>query len=137
MEKGLIMEIGFAELEVASPSVVKQAAQDVALALKQTPEYQLLECAAAALNADAEAQQAIESYRAKQQALQMMLQLNAVSPEDRMELNRLYQAFALRKNVQEYTTAEAAFRSLCQVAGDYLSNRIGFDFAAASSSGCC
>lgn len=131
------MEIGFAELEVAPPSVVKQAAQDVALALKQTTEYRLLESAAAALNADVEAQQAIEAYRTKQQALQMMLQLNAVSPEDRMELNRLYQAFALRKSVQEYTTAEAAFRTLCQVAGDYLSNRIGFDFAATASAGCC
>lgn len=130
------MEIKFAELEAASPSV-KQAARNVALALKQTPEYRLLESAAAALNADTEAQQAIEAYRAKQQSLQMMLQLNAVSQEERMELNRLYQAFALRKSVQEYVLAEAAFRTLCQAAGDYLSNRIGFDFAATVSSGCC
>lgn len=131
------MEIGFAELEIAPPSVVKHAATDLAAALKQTLEYKMLEIASAALNADTEAQQAIAAYRAKQQALQMMLQLNAVSPEDRMEMNKLYKAFALRSSVQEYTAAEAAFRSLCLLAGDYLSNQIGFDFAASCSSGCC
>lgn len=125
------------DLEIAAPEVVRQAAHDLAAALAATPQFQAFQAANTRLRQDAEAQAAIRAYQQKQQALQMMLMLNAVSPEDRAELNRLYQAFAMRPSVQTYIQAEAGVRGLCQAIGDRLSHNIGFDFAAACSSGCC
>ncbi len=126
------------DFDIAPPEVVQHAAHDFAAALAATPQFKAFEQAAYALEEDKAAQVALQAYQSKQQSLQMMLMLNAVSAEDRDELNRLYQGFAGRSSFQAYVRSEADVRTLCQEAGDLLSRHIGFDFAAAcGSGGCC
>jgi cell fate (sporulation/competence/biofilm development) regulator YlbF (YheA/YmcA/DUF963 family) len=125
------------DIDIAPPEVVRHATRDLAAALAETPAFMAYEQAAAGFRQDEAAQRGIQAYQQKQQALQMLLMLNAVSPEDRAELNRLYQAFAGRPAVQTYVQAEADLRGVCQAVADRLSQHIGFDFAAACGSGCC
>jgi cell fate (sporulation/competence/biofilm development) regulator YlbF (YheA/YmcA/DUF963 family) len=126
------------DFDIAPPEVVQHAAHDFAAALAGTPQFRAYEQAAYAFQQDTDAQVALQAYQAKQQSLQMMLMLNSVSVEERDELTRLYQAFAGRPSFQAYVRSEADVRTLCQDAGDLLSRHIGFDFAAAcSSGGCC
>ena len=126
------------DFDIAPPEVVQQAAHDFAAALAATPQFKAFEQAAYAFQQDKDAQTALQAYQAKQQSLQMMLMLNAVSAEDRAELTRLYQAFAGRPSFQAYVRSEADLKALCQEVGDLLSHHIGFDFAAAcASGGCC
>ena len=95
------------DIAITPPEVVRHATRDLAAALAATPAFAAHEQAAAAFRQDEEAQRAVQAYQLKQQSLQMMLMLNAVSPEDRAELNRLYQAFATRPTVLAYVQAEA------------------------------
>lgn len=130
-------DLMLSDIAIAPPEAVRHASRDLVAALAETPAFTTFEQAAAAFRQDEAAQSAIQAYQQKQQALQMMLMLNAVSPEDRAELNQLYQAFASRPSVQTYVQAEADLREVCQAVADRLSQQIGFDFAAACGSGCC
>jgi cell fate (sporulation/competence/biofilm development) regulator YlbF (YheA/YmcA/DUF963 family) len=125
------------DIAIAPPEVVRHATRDLAAALVATPEFTAYEQTAAVFRQDEEAQAAIRAYQLKQQSLQMMLMLNAVSAEDRAELNRLYQGFATRPSVLAYVQAEAELRTVCQAMADRLSQQIGFDFVSACGSGCC
>ena len=125
------------DIAIAAPEVVHRATHDLAAALAGTPSFTAFEQAAAAFRQDETAQRSIQAYQQKQQSLQVMLMLNSVSPEDRAELNRLYQAFAARPSVLTYVQAEADVREVCQAVAERLSHSIGFDFAAACGSGCC
>lgn len=126
------------ELEAPPLEVVAQAAHDFAAALAAAPQFSAFEEAAYAFQQDGAAQAALQAYQARQQSLQMMLMLNAVSAEDRAELTRLYQGFADRPSFQAYVRSQAELKTLCQEVGDLLSRHIGFDFAAAcGSGGCC
>lgn len=125
------------DIAITPPEVVRHATRDLAAALADTPAFVGFEQAAAVFRQDEAAQRAIQAYQQKQQSLQMMLRLNAVSPGDRAELNRLYQAFATRPTVLTYVQAEAELRTMCQAVADRLSQQIGFDFVSACGSGCC
>lgn len=126
------------DFDIARPEAVQHAAHDFAAALAATSQFRAFEQAACAFQQDKNAQAALLAYQAKQQSLQMMLMLNSVSVTERDELNRLYQAFAGRPSFQAYVRSETDVQTLCQEAGDLLSRHIGFDFAAAcSSGGCC
>jgi cell fate (sporulation/competence/biofilm development) regulator YlbF (YheA/YmcA/DUF963 family) len=125
------------ELELAPASVVKQAARDFAATLVETPQFKIYEEAADRLNRDVEAQRAIEAFETKQQSLQAMLMLNAVSEADQAELQRLQRAFSSLPAVVAYFQAQADLMTLCQATGDLLSQAIGLDYAAACGSGCC
>ena len=130
-------DLMLSDIVVAPPEVVRHATRDLAAALAETPAFTAFEQAAAAFRQDETVQRAIQAYQQKQQSLQIMLMLNAVSPEDRAELNRLYQAFATQPSVVTYIQAEADVRELCQSVADRLSYYIGVDFAVACGSGCC
>ena len=125
------------ELEVAPPAVVRQAARDFAAALASTPEFQALEEAAAGLQEDPAARQAMIAYQEKQQSLQGLLMLGALSAEEQAELEALRQAYLGQPAVATYLHAETDLRALCQQAGAALSATIDFDFAAACGGGCC
>ncbi len=125
------------ELELAPASVVKQAARDFATTLAETPQFKAYEEAADRLNQDTEAQRAIEAFETKQQSLQAMLMLNAVSEADQAELQRLKRAFSSLPAVVAYFQAQADLMTLCQATGDLLSQAIGLNYAAACGSGCC
>jgi len=129
--------IGVSDLEIAPPSVIKQAAIDFAAALAASSQFQLFEAASACLREDLAAQQAMRAYQEKQHALQGLLLLNAVSEEEQAELERLRQVFLDKPAVIDYLEAEANLRTLCQKSANQLSQMIDFDFAAACSTGCC
>ncbi|MGC8854959.1 MAG: YlbF family regulator [Halothiobacillaceae bacterium] len=130
-------DLVLSDIAIAPPEVVRHATRDLAAALAQTPAFRAFAQAAAAFRQDEVAQRAVQAYQLKQQSLQMMLMLNAVSAEDRAELNRLYQEFATRPSVLAYVQAEAELRTVCQAVADRLSQQIGFDFVSACGSGCC
>ena len=125
------------ELEIAPPSVVRQAARDFATALAETPQFKAYEQAEQQLRGNQAAQRVIGAYQSKQQSLRMSLMLNAASAEERAELERLRQAFLAESTVAAYLQAQADLMALCGAAADLLSQHIGLSFAAACGSGCC
>lgn len=129
--------ISISDLEIAPPSVIKQAARDFASVLGTSPQFQLFEAASAHLREDLETQQAMQVYQEKQQSLQAVLLLDAVSEEERAELERLRKAFLDKPAVIAYLEAEANLRTLCQETAADLSQMIEFNFVAACSTGCC
>lgn len=125
------------ELELATASVVKQAARDFAATLAETPQFKAYEEAADRLNHDAEAQRAIEAFETRQQSLQALLMLKAVSEADQVELQRLKRAFSSLPAVIAYSQVQANLMTMCQTAADLLSQAIGLDYAAVCGPGCC
>jgi len=125
------------DLEIASTSVVMQAARDFAAALSETPQFASFEKTALAFRQDPAAQHALEVVQEKQKSLRGLQMLNALSAEQRHELENLENAFTNQPVVQEYFAAEAELTSLCQALGDALSGSIGLNYAAACGSSCC
>ena len=125
------------ELELAPPEVVRQAARDFAVALSETPQFMTYEAALVRLNQDPQAQHALEALDKKQQALQAVLMLNALSAEERVELDLLRAAFLNQPTVTAFYQAQADLQAVCQAAADWLSGAIGLNYAAACGSGCC
>ena len=125
------------DMEIASQSVVSQAARDFAAVLVETPQFKAFEHAAKALRDDKNAQRAIEAYQTKQQSLQALLMLNAVSAEEQAELERLRQSFINEPTVSALLQAQGELTAVCQAAADLLSKHLGLSFAAACGPGCC
>lgn len=116
---------------------VYTAAHNFAQSLAESAEFQAFEYASDRLSKDETAQKAIRAFQNKQQSLQMMLRLNAVSPEDRAELERLQKAYMDQPAVMTYLEAQEELNVLCQAAASLLSERIGLSFTAACGPGCC
>jgi cell fate (sporulation/competence/biofilm development) regulator YlbF (YheA/YmcA/DUF963 family) len=125
------------DIEVASPSVVKQAARNFASTLAETPEFKSFEQVAERFRKDQVAQQAMEAYKEKQMSWRALMMLNALSPEQRTELESLKNAFLDQSVVQEYFQAQTELATLCQTLGDALSESIGLNYAAACGVSCC
>ena len=125
------------DLGLAPPEVIVQSARDFAAALVETPQFQAFEAAADRLNNDSIAQHAMEAFQAKQESLQAILMLNAVSAAERAELERLQMAFMNQPSVVAYFQAQADLMAICQASANWLSEAIGLNFAAACGSGCC
>lgn len=125
------------DIEMASPSVVKQAARDFAAALAETPQFKAFEQTAYSFRQDQAAQQAMQAYQQKQQSLRALLMLNALGSEQRDELERLQSAFINQPVVQKYFTAQAELATLCQALGDAFSESIGLNYAASCGVSCC
>ena len=125
------------ELDVADPSVVRAAARNFAAALSETPQFKAFEQAAERFRQDPSAQQALSAYQEKQQSLRALLMLNAVSAEQRAELESLQSAFVNHPVVQDYFSAQTELAALCQTLGDALSEAIGLNYAAACGVSCC
>ncbi len=131
-------DFAVSELDIAPPSVIRQAACDFAAALAETPQFEAFEVAVERLKNDQAAKLAMDAYQSKYASLEMMLRLRAVGPEDQAELVRLRKAVDDQPAVAAYRQAEADVRALCQMVGTQLSGYIGFDFAeVCSSGGCC
>lgn len=125
------------EIEIASPSVVRQAARDFAAALVETPQFTTFEQASEALRRDENAQHTMGAYQKKQQSLQALSMLNAVSAEEQAELERLRQALLNEPTASAYFQAQGELTLMCQAAADLLSEHLGLSFAAACGPGCC
>ncbi len=116
---------------------VRAAARAFAQALAESAEFQAFEQTADRLRQDETAQRAIGAYQTKQQSLQAMLMLNAVSAQDQAELERLRQVFLSHPTVAAYLQAQESLTAVCQAVADVLSQRIGLSFTAACGPGCC
>lgn len=125
------------DLETGLTGEVHQAARAFAAALAATPQFLAFEQAHEALQHDEAAQRAGAMYQEKQQSLQMMLMLNAVSPEERAELERLRDAFFNAPSVVAMLQAQEALQTLCGATADVLSEAIDLDVAAACGPRCC
>lgn len=131
------METIINELEITSPSVVRQAARDFAAALSETPQFKAYEELSIQLRQDMTAQKAIQVYQEKQKSLKTMLLLKAVPPQEQAELERLRQDFLAQPAVKAFLKAQEDLIVLCQTATDLLGQHIGLSFTAACGSGCC
>ena len=127
----------FDDIEIAPPSVVKQAARNFAAVLAETPQFKAFEQAADLFQQDPLAQEALRVYQEKQTSWRALLMLNALSPEQQTELENLQSAFVNQPVVQEYLKAQAELAILCQAVGDRLSESLGLNYAAACGVSCC
>ena len=127
----------FDDIEIAPPSVVKQAARDFAAAVAETPQFKAFEQVAERFRQDQTAQQALRAYQEKQTSWRALLMLNALSTEQRAELESLQSTFANQLVVQEHFKAQTEFATLCQTLGDAISESIDLNYAAACGVSCC
>lgn len=116
--------------------VLETAMRDFAQVLTDSAVFQRFEQASKQMRADAAAQAAMNAFQQKQHSLQALLMLNAVSPADRSELQRLQEAFFSQPTVATLLEAQDDLRAICQMASSILSERIGLPFAAACGPGC-
>jgi cell fate (sporulation/competence/biofilm development) regulator YlbF (YheA/YmcA/DUF963 family) len=117
--------------------VIDQAIKGFAMALTEADVFQVFEVAAQKLHQDQEAQEVIAAFQEKQNSLQMMLKLNAVSPEDRGELERLRDAFVSNPTVAAYLEAQENLTTTCQAVAQLLNQSTGLSFSTACRPGCC
>ena len=126
------------DLEVAPRSAVMQSAKQFAETLGDTPQYRDFEQSYFNFRKDSEAQSAIQEFQKKQASLKALLMLNAVSEEDRQELQRLQERFIQQPSVLRYTKAQEELVAISQEIGDLLSKAIGLDYGAScKTGGCC
>ena len=126
------------DLEVASKEVVMQAARQFAEVFAEAPQFQVFEQALFNFRQDAEAQSAIQDFQKKQASLKALLMLNAVSAEDRQELQTLVDRVNQQPSVIAYNQAQGALMAVSQELGELLSKAIGLDYASACrTGGCC
>jgi cell fate (sporulation/competence/biofilm development) regulator YlbF (YheA/YmcA/DUF963 family) len=125
------------DIEVAPTSVVKQSARNFASVLAETSQFKTFEQAAERFREDQAAQQAMKAFQQKQKDWRALIMLNALSPEQRAELDSLKNAFVSRPVVDEYFKAQSELATLCQTLGDALSESLGLNYAAACGVSCC
>jgi cell fate (sporulation/competence/biofilm development) regulator YlbF (YheA/YmcA/DUF963 family) len=127
----------FDDIEIAPPSAVKRAARDFAAEMAETPEFKAFEQAADRFRQDQNAPRALRAHQEKQIFWRVLMQLNALSPEQHAELENLQSAFMNEAVVQEYFKAQTDRATICQALGDTLSESIGLNYAAACGVSCC
>ena len=133
-----MVDITWNDLEVSSRSVVMQAAKQFAETLVDTPQFREFEQSYFGFRQDVEAQNAIREFQQKQASLKALLMLNAVSEEDRQELQRLQDRFYQQPSALRYTKAQEELVAISQEIGDLLSKAIGLDYGATcKTGGCC
>jgi cell fate (sporulation/competence/biofilm development) regulator YlbF (YheA/YmcA/DUF963 family) len=126
------------DLEIASKTVVMQSARQFAETMSDTPQFKEFEQSYFAYRQDEAAQMVLQEFQKKQASLQAVLMLNAVSDEDRQELQRLHDRFYSQTTVMRYIKAQEVLIAISQEVGDLLSNTIGLDFGAScKTGGCC
>lgn len=113
------------------------AARGFAAALVESPEYQAFDQAQLRLRRDPAAQEAVRAFRERQQSLQMMIRLGALSEPDRQELRRLQREMLAQPTVQAHVEAQERLSSLCGEVAELISEVIGLSFAASCGPGCC
>lgn len=126
------------ELAIAPKSAVIQAARQFAETLSNSVQFRKFEKSYFDFREDARAQSAIQEFQKKQASLKALLMLNAVSQEDRQELQRLQDRFLHQPSVQKYAEAQEELMVVCQEIGDQLSEAIGLDYGSSCrTGGCC
>ena len=132
-----MVDIPWNDLEVATKSTVMQAAKQFAEAFAETRQFLAFEQAHFAYRQDDQAQSARQEFQKKQASLKALLMLNAVSGEDRQELERLKDQFNNQPSVVQYTKAKDELVSISQEIGDLLTKAIGMDYGNSCRTGGC
>lgn len=130
-------QVSSVRMAEVSEAEALQAAREFAAMLAATPGYQAFDQAQLRLRRDAAAQEAIQSFQERQQSLQMMLMLGALSEADRHELQRLQREMLAQPTVRAYVEAQEQLSLLCQEVTGLISEVIGLSFAASCGPGCC
>ena len=125
------------DMEIAPPSVVKQAARDFAAVLSETAEFKAFEQAARVFQKDEVAQRAMQVHESKQQFLRALIMLNAVPADDKKELEHLQQDFMSQPSVVAYLQAQNNLMALSQACASLLSQATGLNYSASCGSSCC
>ena len=94
---------------------VGQALQTLASSVRDTPAFISFERAASNLQNDVEAQYAISAYQSKQRSLQALIMLNALSAEDRTELEQLERAVYTNQTISAYLEGQNALVALSRL----------------------
>jgi cell fate (sporulation/competence/biofilm development) regulator YlbF (YheA/YmcA/DUF963 family) len=124
------------DTQTVETTTIDIAVRAFAEALADSNVFQRFEQASERLQADAAAQAAMRAFQQKQQSLQALLMLNAVSPAERSELENLQKAFFGQPTVASLLEAQSELRIVCQTTAGMLSERIELPFAAACGPGC-
>jgi cell fate (sporulation/competence/biofilm development) regulator YlbF (YheA/YmcA/DUF963 family) len=124
------------DIQTAETTNVETAVRAFAQILADSAVFQRFEQASEQMQADAAAQAAMNAFQQKQQSLQALLMLNAVSLDERSELQQLQEAFFSQPTVAALLDAQEDLRAICQTVAGVLSERIGLPFAAACGPGC-
>jgi len=122
---------------VVSRNEALQAAREFAAVLAEMPGYQTFDQAQLRLRRDPAAQEAIRVFQERQQSLQMMLMLGALSEADRDNLQRLQREMLAQPAMQAYVEAQEQLSLLCREVADLISEAIGLSLAASCGPGCC
>jgi cell fate (sporulation/competence/biofilm development) regulator YlbF (YheA/YmcA/DUF963 family) len=133
----MMKNIDIDNIDIATPSVVKQAARDFCAAIVESQQFKAYEQAAYAFRRDKAAQEAMQAYQYKQQSMRPLLMLNAAIAEEKAELERLKKIVDNQPVIDQYFTAQAELAKLCQDLGDMISDAIGLNYAAACGVSCC
>lgn len=124
-------------LEIASASVVKQAAHDFAAALAESQQFTTFEQATLRFRQDEAAQKDMQAYKERQQELRPLMRTGGVNPADQAELEHLHATWMAHDTVLEYLEAQTELVGYCQTLGDMLSEMLGLDFPATCAASCC
>jgi cell fate (sporulation/competence/biofilm development) regulator YlbF (YheA/YmcA/DUF963 family) len=115
-----------------------QTAKQFAETLADTTQFREFEQSYFNFRQDAEAQSAIREFQEKQASLRALLMLNAVSEQERQNLEVLQEHIYRQHSVLKYTRAQEELAATCQQIGDLLSETIGLDYGTSCrSGGCC
>ena len=126
------------DVKIASKSAVTQAAKHFAEVLANTTQFKEFDQAYHSFRQDTEAQNDIQEFQKKQESLKALLLLNAVSDEDRQELQRLQDRFYQQPTYVRTLKAQDDLMKICQELGDQISKTIGLDYASSCrKGGCC
>ncbi len=126
------------DLEITSEPMVMVASRQFAEAFSETTQFREFERSYSDYRNDEQAQTAIRDFQKKQASLKALLMLNAVSEEDRQELERLQDQFYHQPTYLKLIKAQQDLLALSQDIGDFLSKTIGMDFGSSCrTGGCC
>jgi cell fate (sporulation/competence/biofilm development) regulator YlbF (YheA/YmcA/DUF963 family) len=126
------------ELEVAPSSTVMQAARQFAQIFSNTPQFLNFEQAYTIYSQDKEAQNALRELQLKQASLKAVLMLNALTDEERTEMQKLQERFYNQPSVIGYAKTQEELIAMSQEIGDLLSKAIGLDYGSSCrTGGCC
>ena len=126
------------DMEIAPREVVMQSARQFAKLFTESPLFQAFERAYTNYAEDPAAKKALEDFQNKQEPLRGLMALNAVSPQDMLEIQRLQAEFYNQPSVKQYARAQDELIAASQEIGDLLSEAIGLDYGVSCRvGGCC
>jgi cell fate (sporulation/competence/biofilm development) regulator YlbF (YheA/YmcA/DUF963 family) len=122
--------------QLALSDRVREAINDVVLALADTAQFRAFDEAEEALDADSAAQQAIADLQSQRQQLQMMLALNNLSEQEQTDFRRVEEACFGQPTVAAYVASQEELAGVAVLATDRISEPVGIDYAAACGAAC-